>query len=257
MASARIPASADLSMAMSEIGDCHHLGPNTLKAIAATIQDLRRRTKGSDRADPSPMLIHYGDHIIAGIAPPSSDQGLDGAAGVSGGVVARRGSGAGSGPGAGAAVHMEALPTRRLWARLADAAQANAAGRRAQRRLLAPSTRSCAITLQKLKTSLAEGKPFAFLFMEDQLAPPTCRSMSEFSESGPDNHYVQAHAATAIGYDDAQQAFMVVKQSNDIDQDPSETIFLSYAYVTHPVLSQDVWTIWKPKSRTFRASTFG
>lgn len=101
---------------------------------------------------------------------------------------------------------------------------------------------SAATTLSQLKASLVRGQPFAFLFLQG----PTGRRAPRLRETTSTAHTdgrALPHAATAIGYDDSQQAFLVVEQGDEEGGDRNATVLLSYAYVTHPVLSQDVWTI--------------
>lgn len=104
------------------------------------------------------------------------------------------------------------------------------------------SSSPAATTLSQLKASLVRGQPFAFLFLQGPAGRQAVRIREAASAERTDDR-ARAHAATAIGYDDSQQAFLVVEQGDEEGAGRHATVLLSYAYVTHPVLSQDVWTI--------------
>ncbi|OYY65725.1 MAG: hypothetical protein B7Y49_05565 [Sphingomonas sp. 28-62-11] len=101
------------------------------------------------------------------------------------------------------------------------------------------------LTLCQLKASLAEGQPFSFLFLNYAGTASVVQPTNSNEACAVSDEYAEVYAATAVGYDDQQDAFLVVKQSADSSHEDGEIMMLSYAYWTHPVLSQEIWTIWK------------
>lgn len=206
MAADSIPTATDLRNAAKSIADWGSIGPCVLDAIVKCVDDVCGRLERRPDMNPAALLIHYGQQVIAGTAPIA--------------VQPRRDQ----------AGRFDGPNTKRIAARTP---------------MIDTSTSYGFATLRQLKTSLAKGQPFSFLFLrgegDDGLASPIAREYAQQRGTVAG----QAHTATAIGYDDSQQAFMVVKRSTERTQshDFSDIMLLSYAYVTHPLLSQDVWTI--------------
>lgn len=201
-----IPSSADLCQTAISAAEWPPIGPSVLNAIIKCVEDVRRRVERRHDVNPAAMLIQYGQQVIAGTAPIAAQPGQD--------------------PGRWCVDPQEL-------------------GHPAQTPMIDSPTAFGFAILEQLKASLATGQPFFFLFLRgaENDHPPVSRRRGDASET--DDFAGQAHTATAIGYDDAQQAFMVVKRAAECTQpyDFTDIMLLSYAYVTHPLLSQDVWTI--------------
>ncbi|MBX9730904.1 MAG: hypothetical protein K2X59_06220 [Sphingomonas sp.] len=197
-----------------------------MKAIVATIQDVQRQAASKSLIDPTPLVIQYGDLIIAGFAPQRAK------ARWPCGANAERGPAAGLGKG-GPAQAKAASPIAAN-----DGPPAGAIDLGLQ---VGP------VTLDQLKARLADGQPFSFLFLPEGDAATKLQPMTGSETLAINDESAEIYAATAVGYDDQQEAFLVVKQSIDAFHKDCEIMMLSYAYWAHPVLSQDVWTIWSPK----------
>ncbi len=107
--------------------------------------------------------------------------------------------------------------------------------------------RAIVANLSRLKKRLAEGLPFAFLFLNNGGAGchDDTRSDSTRPKAARTDH-PKAQTATAVGYDDSERAFIVLDYGRDhklVSSDPIDPSYLSYAYVTDPILSQDVWMV--------------
>lgn len=104
--------------------------------------------------------------------------------------------------------------------------------------------RPTALNLVRLKERLAEGLPFAFLFLNSSGTGCPSDRLSDGAE--PKLAFTdrsKAQIATAVGYDDNQRAFIVLDYGRDRKKLSSDPSYLSYAYVTDPILSQDVWMV--------------
>lgn len=239
MAPRQIPQSADLRGGKSAFHDCDHIGPSTLKAIAASIRDVRRQSTSQTSIDPSPLFIQYGELIIAGFAPK----------------VAKAhwpfGTNAESGPGAGLH-HGDETPSNgvvpsglSVAARASKPASPVAANDGPAIGAIDLGLQVAPVTLYHLKAGLAEGLPFSFLFLNNADAAVIVQPTTGNDAPLINDEHAEVYAATAVGYDDQQEAFLVVKKSADPFHADGEIMMLSYAYWTDPFLSQEIWTIWK------------
>lgn len=207
MAVDSIPAAADLRGDIVSMADWRPIGPSVLNDIIRCVEAVRCRVARRADLNPVALLIEYGQQIIAGTGPvadpPRQDLSLSS---NRGGAV-------------------QAKPTA------TPAHSPTAFG---------------SATLGQLKSSLAKGQPFAFLFLRGGHPSPAATSAHRIDGPTPNEGSAGAHTAIAVGYDDAQQAFMIVEASPEpspYQPDDRHILLLSYAYVTHPLLSQDVWTI--------------
>ena len=96
-------------------------------------------------------------------------------------------------------------------------------------------------SLAELKTSLVEGAPFAFLFLDRRRAASAnaAGAAGDCDAAGP-------QLAIAVGYDDGEHAFIVIDQEAPGEWDRQACSYLSYAYVTDPLLSQEVCVLRGP-----------
>lgn len=238
----QLPQSADLRGRKFVIRYWDHFGPSSLKAIAATIQDVRRQSASKSYIDPSPLFIQYGDLVIAGFAPQLAKARWPCCAN------AERESAAGLRDGSAAQARGVGSSALRVNAGMIKAASPIAANDRPPAgaidlgRQVGPP-----VTLYQLKASLAGGQPFSFLFLPYVDAATQLQPTTGSETIAGSDEFAEVYAATAVGYDDQQEAFLVVKQSADAFHKDCEIMMLSYAYWTHPILSQDVWTIWRSK----------
>ncbi|WP_374128118.1 hypothetical protein [Sphingomonas sp. 28-62-11] len=212
-----------------------------MKAIAASIRDVRRQSSSQMSIDPSPLFIQYGDLVIAGFAPQVAKARWSCGANAE----SRRAAGLLNGDATSAiGVVSSGLSV--------DAGTTTAASPIAANDDPATGTidlglHVAPVTLYQLKASLAEGQPFSFLFLHYADAATMAQPTTGNQALAVSDEHTEVYAATAVGYDDQQEAFLVVKQSADPNRADGEIMMLSYAYWTHPVLSQDIWTVWKSK----------
>lgn len=237
----QLPQSADLRGRKFVIRYWDHFGPSSLKAIAATIQDVRRQSASKSYIDPSPLFIQYGDLVIAGFAPQLAK------ARWPCGANAERESAAGLRDGSAAQARGVGSSALRGAAGIIKAASPIAANDGPSAGAIDLGLQVGPVTLYQLKASLAEGQPFSFLFLPYVDAATKLQPTSGSETIAGGDEFAEVYAATAVGYDDQQEAFLVVKQSADAFHKDCEIMMLSYAYWTHSVLSQDVWTIWRSK----------
>lgn len=232
-----LPTSVDLRSATTMADHWEQIGPNTVDAISACVRDVRRWSKSSSDIEPSQVILHYGDRIIAGTAPikPSASLPNPTTGAVRGKAFTPRGD-----------AWVVALEDASIAADSVAAVESTA-----DRGGTPPITPDLHLTnpsdapiLQQLKATLLAGHPFAFLFLASPPFTTNARNAAGAGVAGPANlAQGRAQTATAVGYDDDAQAFIIVEPSQDGARSGGGSLFLSYAYVTNPVLAQDVWTI--------------
>ena len=206
MATDSIPVAADLRGGLGGTTDWRPIGPAVLKDIIRCVDAaLRHLARRPDR-NPVALLIEYGQQVIVGTGAVANPSTKD-----------------------------RTRSSRSIGAISPEPAM----------QPVDPSTAFGSATLDQLKSSLARGKPFAFLFLHRAQIGECAVGQNNEALSKCDDEAEDAHIATAVGYDDLQQAFIVVKYPNECahEHDLSNAMLMSYAYVTHPILSQDVWTI--------------
>ncbi len=207
MAADSFPAAADVRGAIVNIADWRPLGPSVLNDIIRCVEAVRCRVARRADLNPVALLIEYGQQIIAGSSPVAD--------------LPRQHS---------------TLSTKHIGP-ISDEPTIPLAD--------SPTAFGSA-TLGQLKSSLAKGQPFAFLFLSGAHLVSASTPAHRIDGLTPDESAAVAHTAIAVGYDDAQQAFMIIEASSEptpYQPDDHGILLLSYAYVTHPLLSQDVWTI--------------
>lgn len=228
-----LPASVDLRRSISNPGGWHPIGPNMVNAICACVQDVRRSAKRR-AVSPSMLFVQFGARIIAG--NPPLDAALPDAQDVEWGFAGDMASEGHRFAASGALAEPSGVQTSAC-VRDVDHGQSVS--------LPFQPTRSDNLTLAELKATLLVGQPFTFLFLASPTSnvddrPGTNGGSINFDRSGA---YFDAKTAMAVGYDDHAQAFIILEPSAVAVHDAKDPLFLSYAYVTNPVLAQDVWTI--------------
>lgn len=207
MAANLVPAATDLRGAIVSMADWRPIGPSVLNEIIRCVAAVRCRVARRADLNPVALLIEYGQQIIAGTGPVADPPRQE-----------------------------SSLSTKRGGAGQGKPSMTSADS---------PTTFGSA-TLGQLKSSLAKGQPFAFLFLSGAHAAPSATSAHRIDGPTPNESAAGARTAIAVGYDDTQQSFMIVEASPErtpYRPDDRHILLLSYAYVTHPLLSQDVWTI--------------
>jgi C1A family cysteine protease len=98
-------------------------------------------------------------------------------------------------------------------------------------------------TLNQLKGCLASGYPFVFGFtVYESFDDPKVAKTGIAPMPGPTEKVLGGHAVLAVGYDDAQQRF-IVRNSWGVEWGMKGNFSLPYGYLTVNDLSDDFWTI--------------
>lgn len=224
-----LPPSADVRPAGWPVYDQGQLGSCTANAIAAAIQFERIKQKLSSNAlTPSRLFIYYNERVIENtVAQDAGAQIRDGIKSVASQGACFEGTANGQWP-YDIDKFAAAPPASCYKAALKD--------RTVSYSRLTPN-------LQQLKGCLASGYPFVFGFtvyesFESQaVASSGVLDMPQYSEK-----MIGGHAVAAVGYDDAQQRFLV-RNSWGSNWGQAGYFTMPYAYLTDTNLSDDFWTI--------------
>lgn len=99
------------------------------------------------------------------------------------------------------------------------------------------------VTLDQMRACLAEGFPFVFGFtVYESFESQTVAATGVADLPKPGERVLGGHAVLAVGYDDAQQRFLV-RNSWGTGWGTQGYFTLPYAYLTNRDLSDDFWTI--------------
>ena len=105
-------------------------------------------------------------------------------------------------------------------------------------------------TLDEMRACLADGFPFAFGFsIYESFERDNVAKTGTVNLPAKDEHLLNAHAVCAVGYDDAEQRF-IVRNSWGAGWGRKGHFTMPYAYLEDRQLSNDFWTI-----RQFAAPT--
>jgi C1A family cysteine protease len=98
-------------------------------------------------------------------------------------------------------------------------------------------------TLVQMKGCLADGYPFVFGFsVYDNMYSDKVTKTGILSLPGPKDKLEGGHAVMAVGYDDANQWF-IIRNSWGKDWVDKGYFYMPYAYITDSNLADDFWTI--------------
>jgi C1A family cysteine protease len=101
------------------------------------------------------------------------------------------------------------------------------------------------LTLDDMRTCLAEGFPFVFGFsVYESFETPDVADTGIVNLPKPDERLLGGHAVLAVGYDEMQKRF-IVRNSWGTSWGQKEYFTMPYAYLTNRNLSDDFWTIRK------------
>jgi C1A family cysteine protease len=220
-----LPAAVDMRAQCPAVYDQGQLGSCTGNAIAGAIQLDRLKEKLRPDFVPSRLFIYYNERVIEGSV------GIDSGAQIRDGIKT---------------VSKEGVCSEHLWpynvARFTRKPTARAY--KAALKCRAVSYSRLVANLRQLKGCLAEGYPFVFgftvydSFESEAVAKTGVMPMPDLATE----KVVGGHAVMAVGYDDAQQRFIVRNSWGD-GWGQKGYFTMPYAYLTDPNLADDLWTI--------------
>ncbi len=221
-----IPPRIDLSACCPPVYDQGQLGSCTANAIGAAIE-FDQMKEGLTPFVPSRLFVYYNERLIERTV--LSDCGAQIRNGIK--SVARQG----------------ACPET-LWpyevARFAD--RPSDACYEAAREHKVVAYHRVTQDLLHLKSCLAEGYPFVFGFtVYTAFESEMVASTGHLQLPGANESVVGGHAVLAVGYDDANQSFLVRNSwGTEWGLPESPGYFtMPYAYVLHQRLATDFWTL--------------
>lgn len=99
------------------------------------------------------------------------------------------------------------------------------------------------LTLDEMRSCLAEGFPFVFGFaVYESFESDTVAQTGVIEMPGPDEKEVGGHAVCAVGYDDEQRRILV-RNSWGADWGMGGYFTMPYDYISNANLADDMWTI--------------
>ena len=221
---AKLPAKVDLRPNCPAPYDQGQLGSCTGNAIAGAVQFDREKQNLKPDFVPSRLFIYYGERVIEGTV--ATDSGAMIRDGIK--VVAKQGVPPESDWPYDISKFAQKPPAKAFTDALADRAV---------------SYSRLTQTLSQLKGCIASGFPFVFGFtVYESFESQTVAQTGVVPMPASGESVLGGHAVLAVGYDDAQQRF-IVRNSWGADWGMKGYFTMPYAYLTERNLSSDFWTI--------------
>jgi C1A family cysteine protease len=223
MALGPLPAKADLRAQCPPVYDQGQLGSCTANAIAAAIQFDRLKQKLPDFT-PSRLFIYYNERVLEhSVNADSGAQIRDGIKSV---------GAQGDCPETEWPYVIAKFKTKPSAACYADALKYKVV-----------SYQRVTQTLTQFKGCLASGWPFVFGFtVYESFESAAVAKTGHAALPKSNESVVGGHAVVAVGYDDAQQRF-IVRNSWGAGWGMKGYFTLPYAYLTDANLASDFWTV--------------
>jgi len=220
----RLPPKADLRPKCPPVYNQGQLGSCTGNAIAAAVEFERMKQNFTPAFAPSRLFIYYNERVIEGtIASDSGAQIRDGIK-----AVAKQGD---------CPETLWPYDIAKFAVRPPASAYSKAVLYKAIQYARVPRT------LWQMKGCLAYGYPFVFGFSVYQsFESAAVASSGAAPMPAPGEKLLGGHAVLAVGYDDAQQRFLV-RNSWGAAWGLRGYFTLPYAYLADPNLSDDFWVI--------------
>ncbi len=220
-----LPPSVDMRPQCPIVYDQGQLGSCTGNAIAGAVQFDRMKQQLKPDFVPSRLFIYYNERVIEGSV------GTDSGAQIRDGIKT---------------VDKQGVCSEDMWpydiARFTRKPPARAY--KAARKCRAVSYSRLVANLRQLKGCLADGYPFVFgftvyeSFESEEVARTGVMPMPNLTTE----KMLGGHAVLAVGYDDAQQRF-IVRNSWGEGWGQKGYFTMPYAYLTDSNLADDLWTI--------------
>ena len=219
-----LPASVDLRSHCPPVYDQGQLGSCTANAIAAAVQFDRAKQQLKPDFIPSRLFIYYNERVIEGTVP--SDSGAMIRDGVK--SIGKQGDC----PESEWPYDITKFANKPKPKCYKDALKYKAVQ---YQRLLQ--------SLTEMKGCLASGYPFVFGFtVYDSFESQQVAQTGVVPMPGHSEKVLGGHAVLAVGYDDAQQRF-VVRNSWSAGWGMKGYFTIPYAYLTDSNLAADFWTV--------------
>lgn len=220
----KLPSSIDLRSTCPPVYDQGQLGSCTANALAAAFQFDEIKEQLSPVFTPSRLFIYYNERAIEGTV--NSDSG----AMIRDGVKS---------------IVKQGVCSEDLWpytiANFAEQPPRNCYQVATQNRAIL--YKRIVRDLNQMKACLASGDPFVFGFtVYESFESPTVASTGHAPMPTSGETVLGGHAVLAVGYDDANQWF-IVRNSWGPQWGMMGYFTLPYAYLTQPTLSSDFWTV--------------
>ncbi|HEU0001841.1 MAG TPA: C1 family peptidase [Ktedonobacteraceae bacterium] len=219
-----LPASVDLRSVCPSVYDQGQLGSCTANAIAAALEFDQMKQHLTSIFVPSRLFIYYNERAMEGTV------GTDSGAQIRDGIKS---------------VGSQGTCTESEWpydiTKFAVQPPANCYQDAPQNRAL--SYQRLLHSLDQMRACLASGFPFVFgMTVYESFESAAVAQSGQVPMPAPNEQSIGGHAVLAVGYDDAQQAFLV-RNSWGTGWGMQGYFSLPYAYLSNNNLTDDLWTI--------------
>ncbi|MDB6068523.1 MAG: papain cysteine protease family protein [Pedosphaera sp.] len=219
-----MPPLVDLTLKCPPVYDQGQLGSCTANAIAGAIQFDQIKQNLPAIFEPSRLFVYYNERAMEGNV--SSDSGAQIRDGIK--SVAKQG-----------------VCPELIWpydiSQFANKPSANCYTQAGKH--LVSLYQRLVPTLSQLRGCLASGYPFVFGFtVYDSFESQAVAQTGQVPMPAPKESVIGGHAVMAVGYDDANQRF-IVRNSWGERWGKSGYCTMPYAYLTSAQLASDFWTI--------------
>jgi len=219
-----LPPRVDLRQTCSAVEDQGNLGSCTGNALAGAIEFLERKNK-VPFIDASRLFIYYNERVIEGTVKSDS------------GAMIRDGI---------KTLKKQGVCSEKRWPYIISKFAVKPAApcyKEALEHQITSYRRS--VTLDEMRTCLAEGFPFVFGFtVYESFESQDVAKSGIVNMPQPNERAVGGHAVLGVGYDDAEKRF-IVRNSWGTGWGQQGYFTLPYEYVADRNLSDDFWTIRK------------
>jgi C1A family cysteine protease len=228
-----LPAAVDLRPGCPPVYDQGQIGSCTANAIAGAheFDQMKQKLAAPSPFIPSRLFIYYNERTIEGtVASDSGAQIRDGIKSIGKQGVCREDP---TWPYDG-----DPFPPNNLLTQKPSAAAYSEA-----KTYTAIQYQRVPQVLNQMKGCLASGYPFVFGFtVYDSFESAQVAQTGTVPMPGPGEQVLGGHAVVAMGYDDAQQRF-IVRNSWGAGWAVQGYCMMPYLYLTDPNLASDFWTV--------------
>jgi C1A family cysteine protease len=219
----QLPSSIDLRPNCPAVYDQGQIGSCTGNAIAGAFE-FGLMKQNLPVFQPSRLFIYYNERVAEG------DTGADGGAAIRDGMKS---------------IAQQGVCDETLWPYTSDVFTAPSAGcyQAALSNLVEQYISLDNTNINQLKSCLADGNPFVFGFtVYDSFESQAVAQSGILPMPGPGEQVKGGHAVLAVGYNDAQNAF-IIRNSWGTDWGLSGYFYMPYNYITNTDLADDFWVI--------------